>query len=137
MSDRRALMGAVSGGASGGIKVSTYTFNGNDGSGGADVAVNESASKILFCHFYDTDAVYETAGTTYEGFHLGPAAAHFSDVGIASQWCCWRTSANGSQTGYNTYGNINPFANEGRIRVTANPYLKSAHTYVLEVYYTD
>jgi len=136
MSDRRALMSAVSGGSLETIKRSTYTFNGTDG-GSTSVPINEDSSKILFCHFYDTESEYTTANTTYEGFHVGPAAAHYPDIGISAQWAFWRTNAAGSTTGYNNYGQSNPFATDGYVRVSSNPYLKSTITYVLEVYYLD
>lgn len=118
-----------------GVEKKTYTAVPATGTYALAVPVDIDTSKILFAHFYDSDAVaiYPTNGTTYEGMKLGPAGSYYQVVKDGYTWTFYRTNTSGSN-GYNNYGNSSVFGN-GTVTIHASPPLKAGDTIVLEVYY--
>ena len=119
------------------IHKSTYQYTVTASSYTQSVPINETASKILFVHYYDPDVAYTTANTTYEGMKLGPALAFLTAVQTSGSWSFWRTNSAGSSTGFNNYGTTNAFSTAGRVIISANPRLTVGHTITVEVFYTD
>ena len=125
----------VSGGGGSGITRETVEYTLTSASYTANVPVQGDTSKALFAHFYDKDATYTTANTTYEGIIIGPALVHYQAMLDSKQWSFWRTNAAGSTTGINNYAGSNAVFQTNIVVIAGNPILKADHTYVVDVFY--
>lgn len=125
----------VSGGGGSGITRETVEYTLTSNSYTANVPVQGDTSKALFAHFYDKDATYTTANTTYEGIIIGPALVHYQAMLDSKQWSIWRTNAAGSTTGINNYAGSNAVFQTNIVVIAGNPILKADHTYVVDVFY--
>lgn len=119
----------VSGG--GGILKKSYKFTLAQNSFYYAVPIDENVSDIVFAHWWDEDAVYTTAGTSYEGIALGPAEKKYQAA--TEMWLIWRTHATNGATGYTNYGG-DAFSNAGYVKVSSSPALLAGHTYNLDIF---